>query len=269
MYRAESSVRNQVLMIIRSTMRHTLFLFALSAALLASIAPAHAALSLTMPSATFYTSDGTDTLDVLLSSDGIDSVGGFTLNFQITSDSSNASTPLETLQFVSPPIATSTDKTLTADNYLFKGNSFDTTNDVPFGGTSAGDTQLTVHDSTNFDTTTLSFPDVSFSGDKLVARITFQVPSSATNPAGDKFDITLTNPDTAFSSNAAAAADPINNPFGYVPLAGDFTGTITVESPSFSPVPEPGTCGMMLAGVVGLALARRKRRTGSGSSRNP
>lgn len=237
-------------------MRRLSFFFALGAALSTLTGPAHAALSLTVPSATFYTGDGTDSLDIVLtSSDGSDALDTFTLDFQITPNSSNAVTPFGTLRFVSPPPDTLNDKSLTADSYIFKGNSSDTTNDVPFGVTSAGDTQLTVTDSTNLDLLTFSYPDISFIGNKLVARVAFQVPSTTTNLAGDKFDFTLTNPDTAFQSSSS-----LNS----LPLSGLFTGTITVESAPTSPVPEPGTCGMMLAGVVGLVLARRKRHARNG-----
>lgn len=206
-----------------------------------------------MSPAIFYTNEGTETLDVFLSGDGVtDAVGAFTLAFGISSDPSNGATPYPTLQFVAPPADPTLDETLNDPNYIFAGNSSDLLGSPPssFGASSTDNTMLNVGDSTNDFNDVIVGTGTNGNGD-LVARLRFTVPAEATS--GYKFDITLLNPDTAFQSN---------NSTGYLPLAGVFSSTITVESPLMATVPEPGTCGMMLAGVIGLALARRKRHAG-------
>lgn len=220
----------------------------LIAMLFASTTPVHADLSLTVPSATFSTTDGTDTVDVLITGDGSTSFGKFTLNFQITPDASNVLTPLETIQFVAPPSDPSTDPTLNSGNYVFPGNSLKQLISAPFGNVSGpNNTMLSVSDAT------ADGSDVNLaSGSKaLLAELTFTVPTNITNPGGDKFDVTLVTPNTsptALESNVSTPSD--------VSVAGTFAGVITLEQ---SAAPEPGTLGMLLLGTAGLLWSRRRR----------
>jgi hypothetical protein len=219
---------------------------------LAWAATAQAGLTLAVPSATFYTTDGTDTLDVMITGDGSTSFGALTLSFAITADSSNASTPLQALVFQSPAGPAALGPAL--PGYVFSGNSLDLAPPPsPFvSALGAGDTQLTVADST------ADFSDVVLAnGTKaLLAELIFAVPTNITNSGGDKFDVTLLDPNmspTALQSNVNTPSD--------VPVTGTFTGVVTVEAPGIAPVPEAGTFGMLLAGATGLFLVKRRNRS--------
>jgi hypothetical protein len=226
----------------RPSVRRAVILI-LSAMSLLCATPAHADLTVTIPSATFYTTDGTDTLDVLIKGDGSTPLGNFTLNFSITPDASNPTTPALTIGFVAPPSDPTLDPTLGNPNYVFAHNSFDVAFGSPFGSVSGvNNTSLGVADSTAD-----SISDVTLGNGTtaLLAELKFTVPGAVTNPGGDKFDVTLLDPSTSLASNVSGAN---------VAVSGTFTGIVTLQS-----APEPGTFGMLLAGVTGLLWSRRRR----------
>ena len=227
------------------------FLFTVFAASLSWAADAVAGLSLTVPSATFYTNEGTATLDVVVTGDGSTAFGGFTLSFAITPDASNATAPLEPFELATPSSAAALGPTLPQSaRYIFYGNSLDVGPPAsPFvSALGGGNTLLTVADST------ADFSDVTLGNgaSALLAELVFNVPTNITNSVGDKFDITLSDP------NVSPTALQSNNT-GDVPVSGTFMGVVTVEAPNVSPVPEPGTFGMLLAGMTGMLWMNRRR----------
>lgn len=240
-------------------MQRTIFL-SVCAAFLASGATARAGLTVTIPSATVYTNATTATLDVDITGDGSTSFGAFTLKFQITADASNTLAPLETLEFVAPPSNPSADPTLNSKTYVFYGNSLGLSPPVTaFGNVSGTDnTTLTVTDNT------ADFSDVTLANgtSALLARLEFTVPTNLTNSGGDKFDVTLVNPNTsptALQSNVNFPSD-VQMTSG----SGPFTSVITLESPAVSTVPEPSTFGMLMVGAMGMLWVKRRRTAGMG-----
>ncbi|HVA47066.1 MAG TPA: PEP-CTERM sorting domain-containing protein [Pirellulales bacterium] len=151
------------------------------------------------------------------------------------------------------------DPTFTAANYVFAGNSFDQTFDLNNLGNATTTNVLNdtfiggdaTADGSNVLLTAIS--------DKLLAFLPVTSVTSLPPVAGDIFTISLVplanaNPsgldgNTGFADNGGVNA--VYAPFTSTP------GTVTIEQPS--PVPEPGTFGLLLVGMTSLLWMKRKQ----------
>ncbi|HVA45954.1 MAG TPA: PEP-CTERM sorting domain-containing protein [Pirellulales bacterium] len=215
--------------------------------LLACSSPAAAALVVTVGDLTLTGSSGD--VPVYISGTG-DLVGVTEFELQITPV---GSAPL-LLEFANSPVP---DPTFSDPTYIFFGQSGDaasssglgsaattnTPNDTFYGLDSATDHDVAVTSQKllgDVPLTTLGSP-----GATPDSYLILLIPSSSSS-------LTPTGPDgnTSFSNGTQSTYYA----FTSVP------GTVTVEQPSVSPVPEPGTFGLLLAGMAGMLWLKRRQR---------
>jgi hypothetical protein len=209
---------------------------------------------ISMSPETVNAGSGTATLDVNITGDGTTAFGSFTLDLAIAADPANTIAPLEMLAFQAPPSDPTLDQTLNDSTYVFFGNSanLDPLFPTTFGTLSGPNNNLlSLFDSTD----DLSDITLANGESRLLARLVFVVPTNITNAGGDRFDVTLANP----NSSPAALQSNINFPSD-VPVSGAFTSVINVEEAAHAVVPEPATFGMMLAGMIGIIWIGRNRK---------
>ncbi|HEX7378180.1 MAG TPA: PEP-CTERM sorting domain-containing protein [Pirellulales bacterium] len=193
----------------------------------------------------YNSGDTTGYVDLTISGDPFQS---YSLQVTITGDVSNSPTLGYELEFASiADISTDTFQ----NGYVFGSDSDDRNSTSPLLGN-------TTPDSFDFFTT-LTAGDFTDSGNDvqpgspndLLVRLDFQLPA---NSLQGKFDISVSS-NTGLTSFANANGDTLT-------ISGAPSDTVTVgmAAAPLSPTPEPGTCGMLLVGMTGLALAQRRRR---------
>jgi hypothetical protein len=164
------------------------------------------------------------------------------------------------LEFANSPVP---DPTFGDPNYIFSGQSGDAASSSGLGFAAQSnfsppqqnfpnDTFFGLDNATNYDvavTSPLLLGDVPLTtlgsaGATPDSYLISLVPGSSSS-------LTPTGPDgnTGFSNGAQSAWYAFTS----------VSGTVTVEQPAFSAVPEPGTFGMLLAGMIGIIWTKRRR----------
>jgi hypothetical protein len=204
-------------------------------------------------------------LPVYISSDSADMVGNTQFELQITAV---GSAPLN-LEFGSSqapgagPAPNFADPTFNDTNYIFFNQSGDASNNIPLGSPIAPSPPYLTYLGTDFATTNDVIVPTS-STPMLLA----DVPLTTLGPpstAQDTYSISLVSAGTSFSNLSGSSTYSFSAPT---------PGTVIVEAPQSPAVPEPGTFGMLLAGLTGLAWMKRRRANtpptgGSGATLNP
>ncbi len=211
---------------------------------------------------------------VLITSSASDDLGEFTAVYDIKPDSSNAISPLASLEFVSPSDYT-TDPTLNDTNYVYNasnpnvpgGASFDYDTSTVFGG--ASDPTSSGYN-THFSGSDIYFGSAASNAATLVSGTSYglsnlvlqYIAPGTTNAAGDVFDITLDLANSSFKDGSNHRLS-ISSPNGANPIIAIVTvlsaTDITVSMPVAS-VPEPSSLALAGLGSIGLALAVRPKR---------
>lgn len=210
-------------------------LLAFFAALLGWAAPATAAVTLAFGPEVYTPGASSGYVDLTVSGDAFQN---YSLQLQITVDASN--TPAYELQFGS--IANISSDTY-GNGYVFGSDSLDVPG--PLGATAA--------DSHGYQTT-LTIGDFTTSGNNtqagsLLARLDFNLQPNA---AQGKFDISVVQNQTYTYFQTSGGTN--------LGINGTLSDTLMVGAPAVATVPEPGTFGMLLAGVCGLIGTRLRRK---------
>lgn len=220
-------------------------------------APSEAGVTITATGGSLSVGGGSLIIPVMISTDGSDTVTEINVAYDIKADSANASTPVASLEFVTPSSA-ATDPTLNSSSYIYNPLNPDLVGTASFKldlsppqvfGIASDPSSIgfnthfagaDIYDGTDDGA-------VLVSGKRYLLTnlvISFAGPAT-TNAAGDLFDITLHLGSTYFkdgSGNAVGLIDPT--------LEDSTIATVLVTSTVAQAVPEPSSLVMCVLGFV-------------------